>query len=104
MKKKWRRANNYDPYKRLAAAIIHKACRDYSHLCQRLESPYLKADVAEGLEVEGNNVEAFLLDPLNVYVNYLGIDSDVIEDYIMLRGKEAEQWPAALNKSINGIL
>ena len=46
--------------------------------------------MAEGLEVECNNVEAFLLDPLNVYVNYLGIDSDVIEDYIMLRGKEAE--------------
>ena len=88
--KKWRKANHFDPYKRLAAAVIHKACRDYSHLCQRLESPYLKADVAEGLEVECNNVEAFLLDPLNVYVNYLGIDSDVIEDYIMLRGKEAE--------------
>ena len=70
---------------------------------QRLESPYLKADVAEGLEVECNNVEAFLLDPLNVYVNYLGIDSDVIEDYIMLHDKEAEQRPAALNKSINGI-
>ena len=52
MKKKWRRANNYDPYKRLAAAIIHKACVDYWHLCQRLESPYLKEEMAKSLEVE----------------------------------------------------
>ena len=101
MNKKWRKANNYDPYKRLAAAVIHKACRDYWHLCQRLESPYLKADVAEGLEVECNNVEGFLLDPLNVYVNYLGIDSDVIEDYIMLRGAEAEKWPVELKQDID---
>ena len=82
MTKKWRRANNFDPYKRLAAAVLHTAIRDYGRLCQQLESPYLKADLAESLEVECNNIEAFLLDPLNVYNHYLGIDSDVIEDLV----------------------
>ena len=98
MQKKWRRANNYDPYKRLAAAIIHKACVDYWHLCQRLESPYLKEETAKSLEVECREIEEFLLDPLNLYVNYLGIDPDVIYDYIMRRGKEAEEWPVALKQ------
>jgi hypothetical protein len=55
--RRWRDANNFDPYKRLAA---------------------------------------FILKPTNVYVEYLGIDPDVIRDYVMLRGKEAEDWPAEL--------
>ena len=101
MNKKWRRANNYAPYKRLAAAVIHKARRDYWRLCQRLESPYLKEEMAKSLEVECREIEDFLLDPLNVYVNYLGIDSDVIEDYIMLRGAEAEKWPVELKQDID---
>ncbi len=94
--RRWRDANTFDPYKRLAAAVLHQACKDYYKLCRKLESPYLKAELAESYETECNNIEAFLLNPTNAYVEYLGIDPDVIHDYVMLRGKDAEDWPAEL--------
>ena len=94
--RRWRDANDFDPYKRLAAAIIQKACKDFSNLCRKLESPYLRADLAESYETECNNIELWLLDPTNVYIEYLDIDPEVIRDYVMLRSKDAEDWPAEL--------
>ena len=88
MIRKWRKAHHFDPYRRLAAAVIHKAAKDYYNLCKLLDSPRLRADLAESYEVECNNIEAFLVDPINPYINYLGIDPDVIEQCIM----DPERW------------
>ena len=58
---RWRRANNFDPYKRLAAAVVNKAA---------------------SMEVEANNIEAWLLDPRNEMVNCVGLDVELIEEFI----------------------
>ena len=52
--------------------------------------------MAENCETKCNNIQSFLLNPTNAYVEYLGIDPDVIHDYVILRGKEAEDWPRAI--------
>jgi hypothetical protein len=79
---RWRRANNYDPYKRLAAAVVNKAAQDYYKLARQLTSPYLDEDKAASMEVEANNIEAWLLDPLNEMVNSVGLDVEMIEEFI----------------------
>ena len=80
---RWRRANNYDPYKRLAAAVVAKAANDYYTLARKLTSPYLDECTAASLEVEANGIEAWLLDPTNEMVGYVGLDAEVIEDFIL---------------------
>ncbi len=94
--RRWREANNYDPYKRMAAAVIHKACQDYWMLCRKLESKELKSDLIDQYETECKKIEEFLLNPRNIYTEYLGLDNDMIHDYIMLKGKQAEDWPVKL--------
>jgi len=80
---RWRRANNYDPYKRLAAAVVSKAAHDYYKLARQLTSPYLDQDKAAAMEMEANGIEAWLLDPQNEMVAYVGLDADIIEDFIL---------------------
>ena len=80
---RWRRANNYDPYKRLAAAVVSKAAHDYYKLARQLTSPYLDQDKAAAMEVEANGIEEWLLDPQNEMVAYVGLDADIIEDFIL---------------------
>ena len=79
---RWRKANNFDPYKRLAAAVVNKAAQDYYKLARQLTSPYLDEDSAASMEVEANNIEAWLLDPLNEMTNCVGLDVELIEDFI----------------------
>ena len=79
---RWRRDNNYDPYKRLAAAVVNKAAHDYYKLARQLTSPYLDQDKAASMEVEANNIEAWLLDPLNEMTNCGGLDVEMIEEFI----------------------
>ena len=79
---RWRRANNFDPYKRLAAAVVNKAAQDYYKLARQLTSPYLDEDSAASMEVEANNIEAWLLDPLNEMTNCVGLDVELIEEFI----------------------
>ena len=79
---RWRKANNFDPYKRLAAAVVNKAAQDYYKLARQLTSPYLDEDSAAAMEVEANNIEAWLLDPLNKMTNCVGLDVELIEDFI----------------------
>ena len=79
---RWRRANNFDPYQRLAAAVIKRAAHDYYKLARQLTSPYLDEDKAASMEVEANNIEAWLLDPHNEMVNYVGLDIERIEEFI----------------------
>ena len=79
---RWRRANNYDPYKRLAAAVVNKAAQDYYKLARQLTTPYLDEDKAASMEVEANNIEAWLLDPLNEMTNCVGLDVELIEEFI----------------------
>ena len=79
---RWRRANNYDPYKRLAAAVVNKAAHDYYKLARQLTSPYLDEDKAASMEVEANNIEAWLLDPLNEMINCVELDVELVEDFI----------------------
>ena len=79
---RWRRAKNYDAYKRLAATVVNKAANDYYKLARQLTSPYLDEDKAASMEVEANNIEAWLLDPLNEMVNCVGIDVELTEEFI----------------------
>ena len=79
---RWRKANNFDPYKRLAAAVVNKAAQDYYKLARQLTSPYLDEDKAASMEVEANNIEAWLLDPRNEMVNCVGLDVEVIKEFI----------------------
>ena len=80
---RWRRANNDDPYKRLAAAVVAKAANDYYTLARKLSSPYLDECTAASLEVEANGSDAWRLDPTNEMVGYVGLDAEVIEDFIL---------------------
>jgi len=79
---RWRKANNFDPYKRLAAAVVNKAAQDYYKLARQLTSPYLDEDKAAVMEVEANNIEAWLLDPRNKMVNCVDLEIEIIEEFI----------------------
>ena len=90
---RWRKANNFDPYKRLAAAVVNKAAQDCYKLARQLTSPYLDEDSAAAMEVEANNIEAWLLDPRNEMTNCLGLDVELIEDFIDHASTEGHEDP-----------
>tara|TARA_B110000196_G_scaffold264723_1_gene237389 strand:- start:92 stop:415 length:324 start_codon:yes stop_codon:yes gene_type:complete len=98
---RWRRANNYDPYKRLAAAVVNKAAHDYYKLARQLTSPYLDEDKAASMEVEANNIEAWLLDPLNEMVNCVGLDVELIEEFINHASEGHDITTFELHKQVN---
>ena len=98
---RWRRANNYDPYKRLAAAVVSKAAHDYYKLARQLTSPYLDQDKAAAMEMEANGIEAWLLDPQNEMVAYVGLDADIIEDFILRVSEGHDITTFELHKQIN---
>jgi len=98
---RWRRANNYDPYKRLAAAVVSKAAHDYYKLARQLASPYLDQDKAAAMEVEANGIEEWLLDPQNEMVAYVGLDADIIEDFILRVSEGHDITTFELHKQIN---
>ena len=79
---RWRKANNFDPYKRLAAAVVNKAAQDYYKLARQLTSPYLDEDKAASMEVEANHIEAWLLNARNQMVNCVDLEVEIIEDFI----------------------
>ena len=98
---RWRRANNYDPYKRLAAAVVSKAAHDYYKLARQLTSPYLDQDKAASMEVEANGIEAWRLDPQNEMGAYVGLDAEVIEDFILRVSEGDEITTFEMHKQIN---
>jgi len=63
--------------------VVSKAAHDYYKLARQLTSPYLDQDKAAAMEMEANGIEAWLLDPQNEMVAYVGLDADIIEDFIL---------------------
>ena len=98
---RWRRANNFDPYKRLAAAVVNKAAHDYYKLARQLTSPYLDEDKAAAMEVEANNIEAWLLNPLNEMTNCVGLDVELVEDFIDHASEGHDVNPFEMHRQIN---
>ena len=62
--------------------MISRAAQDYYKLARRLTSPYLDENKAASIEVEADNIEAWLLDPQNEMVNCVGLDIELIEEFI----------------------
>tara|TARA_Y100000401_G_C8246781_1_gene185975 strand:+ start:344 stop:688 length:345 start_codon:yes stop_codon:yes gene_type:complete len=83
LKYSWRRTNDFDPYTRLAAATVRKAAEDYAKIAAGLESPYINRKKARKAEVEANTIEHWLMDPRNPFTSYLGLNLEVIEQFIL---------------------
>ena len=83
LKYSWRRTNDFDPYIRLAAATVRRAAQDYARIAAALESPYINRKKAKKAEVEANTIEHWLMDPRNPFTSYLGLNPEVIEDFIL---------------------
>ena len=83
LKYSWRRNNDFDPFLRLAAAVINSAAKDYAKIAAGLESPFIDQEKVESKEVEANVIEEWLMNPLNPFVNYLGVNPDAIERFIL---------------------
>ena len=83
LKYSWRRTNDFDPYTRLAAAAVRRAAQDYAKIAAALESPYINPKKAKKVEREANTIEHWLLDPRNPFTGYLGLNLEVIEDFIL---------------------
>ena len=83
LKYSWRRTNDFDPYTRLAAATVRRAAQDYARIAAALESPYINPKKAKKVEREANTIEHWLLDPRNPFTGYLGLNLEVIEDFIL---------------------
>ena len=83
LKYSWRRTNDFDPYTRLAAAAVRRAAQDYAKIAAALESPLINLKKAKKAETEANIIEHWLLDPRNPFTGYLGLNLEVIEDFIL---------------------
>ena len=83
LKYSWRKNNDYDPYTRLAAAAVRKAAEDYAKIAAALESPLINLKKAKKAETEANIIEHWLMDPRNPFTSYLGLNLEVIEDFIL---------------------
>lgn len=95
MAKSWRRSNNFDGYRRLCAAVIIQALRDYVAMSYALDAPKLTVERSITLEQEVYDLEQWLFDPMNPFSRYLDIDpSELVMQVDKLNN----------NKMINGAL
>jgi hypothetical protein len=81
--------------------VVSKAAHDYYKLARQLTSPYLDQDKAAAMEMEANGIEAWLLDPQNEMVAYVGLDADIIEDFILRVSEGHDITTFELHKQIN---
>ena len=78
MAKSWRKNNTFDGYRRLCAAVIIQALRNYMSISQALDEPTLTVEKSITLEQEIYSLEQWLFDPMNPFSRYLDLDPSKI--------------------------
>jgi hypothetical protein len=100
MGKVMRKNNQFDGYARLSASVLQHAFINISKLCEERRQSNKKNDI-KSLSKEIEIARAFLVDPRNIYVNYLELSGHVLDldkiNSIIDSFEEGEECPKLLS-------